>query len=130
MLNRSETKISIAVIIFAAFVFRLLFVNTCILSHTTQVRSVLAKHVTSTPKKKYSTKATVETIVIDYTSGDVCEEDSDNEEVLKKVCSTAVSPILFSFHKRNALTTQSNHPFDLQCGSYPKKYLAISSLRI
>ncbi len=130
MLNRSEFKISFTVVIFVVFVFKLLCVNISLFSSTPQSSSVLAKYVSYTQKKKQYAKVTIQSSIVDYTTGDVCEEDSDNEENLKKACSTAVLPTPYSFHKHTASTSKSNHPFDLKSNSYPKKYLAISSLKI
>ena len=126
-------KINIAIVICLTFVFRLLFVNISLLSASNiqQTNNPLSKYFSTTQKIKRNTETVVKPNAIDYAAIEVCEEDSDDDKDLTKANLPIILSTFFSFFKHVTFIPKLNHRFDLiKCYLYPKKYLALSTLRI
>ena len=126
-------KINIAIVICLTFVFRLLFVNISLLSASNiqQSNNPLSKYFSTTQKRKRNTETVVKPNAIDYAAIEVCEEDSDDDKDLTKANLPVALFAFFSFFKHVTSTPKLNCLFDLiKCDLYPKKYLALSTLRI
>ena len=126
-------KINIAILICLTFVFRLLFVNISLLSapNIQQTNNLLSKYFSTTQKRKRNAETVVRSNVTDYTVVEVCEEGLDNEEDLIKANSSVILSTFCSFLKRITSTHKLNRLFDLiKSDLYPKKYLALSTLRL
>ena len=127
-------KINIAILICLTFVFRLLFVNISLLSASNiqQTNNLLSKYFSITKKRKRNTETVVQPNAIDdYAAIEVCEEDSDDDKDLTKANLPIALSTFFSFFKHATFIPKLNHRFDLiKCDLYPKKYLALSTLRI
>ena len=122
-----------AIIIFLAFIFRILFVNIYPLtSLQTSQSSHRAFHLSTSFKRRRNADDVVKPGFEKYDVVDVCcEENSDNEEDIVKANTPAVLSIFYAFFNQIAFIHKSNHPFDvIKCDLYPKKYLALSILRI
>jgi hypothetical protein len=126
-------KINIAILICLTFVFRLLFVNISLLSASNiqQTNNLLSKYFSTTQKRKRNTETVIQPNAIDYAAIEVCEEDSDDDKDLIKANLPVTLFAFFSFFKHVASIPKLNCLFDLiKCDLYPKKYLALSTLRI
>lgn len=126
-------KINTVVLICFAFVFRVLFMNISMFasSGTSLTKSHTAKHSSGTHKRRRLAESAVQPDIKDYAVMEVCEEGSGDEDDLVKTHSPAVLPVLHSFLKRIISIPKLSRPFDLiKCDLYPKKYLALSILRI
>ncbi|HXU26904.1 MAG TPA: hypothetical protein VN698_06695 [Bacteroidia bacterium] len=125
-------KINTALLICLVFVFKLLFVNINLLSsYTSQTNHLLAKYFSATQKRKQNAEVAVKSNIIDYSSVEVCEEDSDNEKDFVKTNSPIILSTLCSFFKYVAFIPKSNGSFNLiKCDLHSKKYLTLSILRI
>jgi hypothetical protein len=126
-------KINIAILICLTFVFRLLFVNISLLSASNiqQTNNLLSKYFSTTQKRKRNAETVVRSNATDYTVVEVCEEGLDNEEDLIKANSSVILSTFCSFLKRITSTPKLNRLFDLiKSDLYPKKYLALSTLRL
>ncbi len=126
-------KINTAIIISLAFIFRLLFVNIGILPEfqTSQTNKLLNSHFSTVQKKRRQAQASVQYNIKDYGSIEVCDEDLDGEEDLIKANLPVILSNFFSFFNPGSLIQKSIVSFDLiKCTLYPKKYLALSILRI
>ena len=128
-----KLKINTAVLICLTFIFRLLFVNISLLSasNTQQTNNLLSKYFSTTQKRKRNTETIVQSNATDYTFVEVCEEGLDNEEDLIKTNSPVILSAFCSFLKHITSIPKLNCLFDLiKCDLYPKKYLALSTLRL
>lgn len=134
MLNSSGIKINTTILIFLAFIFRLLFSNISLASSSgnLQTTKFSVSHFSKMHKKRRQPiESSVKESPEQYTSVEVFEESSNGKEDLIKANSPAVSFIFYSFLKRIIFTPKLNSSFDLiKCDIYPKKYLALSVLRI
>jgi hypothetical protein len=124
-------KINIAVLVCTAFIFKLLFFNMNALAGVNSLQATIAaKHFT--PKlKKRNERAEVQT-----TDGkeDVIEQAYDEGIEIEDGSITLKTPpfaTLYSFLKVLSGSLKLNIPFDfIKCNLYPKKYLALSVLRV
>ena len=129
----SGLKINTAILICLAITFRLLFINIGLLSsfETTQTNYLLSNYFSTVQKNKAQDQTDVTANVKDYTDMYVCDEGSDNKEDLVKASSPAISFLFFSFFSRILFTPKLSSSFDLiKCDIHPKRYLALSILRI
>jgi len=124
-------KINTAVIICTAFIFKLLFFNMNALASVNSLHAtVAAKHFT--PKlKKRNENAEVQTT---DSQEAVIQQAYDEGLEIEDYSITLKTPLfatLCSFLKFLPATPKSNIPFDfIKCNLYPKKYLALSVLRV
>lgn len=134
MLNSSGIKINTTILIFLAFIFRLLFSNISLASSSGNLPATkfAVSHFSKMHKKRSQPiESSVKESPEQYTSVEVFEESSDTKEELIKANSPAVSFISYLFLKRIIITPKLNYSFDLiKCDIYPKKYLSLSILRI
>lgn len=134
MRTRFNFKIHTVVLISLAFIFRLLLVNFCLVTSlkTPQNNKYNASHLSALLKKRMPDTAEVASLNLEtHTDVEVCEENPDNEEDFVKAGSPVILSILFSFLKYITFIPKSNASFDLiKCNLYPKKYLALSVLRV
>lgn len=133
MLGHFKLKINIAIVISVAIIFRLLFINIGLLSSfsTPQTNNLLSNYFSGVQKNKPQDQTDVKANVKDYTAMYVCDEGSDNKEDLVKASSPAISFLFFCFVSRILFTEKLNSSFDLiKCDIHPKRYLALSILRI
>lgn len=125
-------KINAAIFVCLAFVFRLLFVNFSFLPEFKHQGKHGAHHLSSAPKKRRLSDID-KTEVKYYSPVEVSEESSDTEEGLVKASAGAplILSVLFSFFLHLSFSSGPGRLFDLiKCQLYPKKYLALSILRI
>jgi hypothetical protein len=128
----TRLKTNIALLICLVFISRLLFVNTSLLSasNTPQNNSSLAIYFSTMQKKKRNTEAVIGSNDINYTAIEVCEEDSDEDD-LTKIHPPIMLSAFYSFFQRIPFISKSNNACDLiKCDLYPKKYMTRSILRI
>lgn len=134
MRSRLYLKTYIAIFISLAFVFRLLFVNMGLLasSATPQSKHLAGTNFAQLNKKRKRDMGEVDNSNLKtYSPMDVCEEDTDNEEDLVKASLPPTPSDISTSLKPLAFDPKSTLPFDLiKCELYPKKYLALSILRI
>ena len=134
MYSRSRLIINSTLLICLAFIFRLLFVNiTSFSSIKNSQANLFFKSHSSTGYKKieHSSDPVVNSNLYIYSDVEVCDEDSDTEKDLAKANTPAVLSLFHSFFNFPASFLQSTSSFDLiKCSLYPKKYLALSTLRI
>ncbi len=131
MFNRF--KIVFAIVVAMVFVFRLLFINIGILAsfNSQQTGKLIAKIYSENQKRRRNADVTAQSNAKDYTIAEICAEDSDNEEETAKANTPAVLTVLFSFLKYLVFIPKSNFHFDsIKCNLYPKKYLALSIIRV
>lgn len=126
--------INTTIIICLSFVFRLVFVNASLLAsvNSSQTDRFITSDFSHSPKKitRDLTEVTGSTITI-YSDAAVCEEDLDSEEDLTRANSPAILSIFYCFFNPLTSSCKSTISFDLiKCGLQPKKYLALSILRI
>jgi len=123
-------KINIAAFICMAFIFRILFVNICMLPAFNTGSKTLSEHLSSMQKRKRVPVASHANSK-EYSITEFCEEDSDFEEDLSKANSPAILSIFHSFFQQTISNTRSTSPFGLiKYELQPKKYLALSVIRI
>ncbi|MES2130827.1 MAG: hypothetical protein V4506_00675 [Bacteroidota bacterium] len=134
MRTSSGIKINTTIIIFLAFVFRLLFMNGCLASplKSTQANKFASSHFSKgIEKRRQNIDPVVASSPEEYTSVDVYEENANDKEDLIKANSPVILSIFYSFLHRIVFIPKSTPSFDLiKCDIYPKKYLALSILRI
>lgn len=134
MRSRLYLKTHIAIFISLAFVFRLLFVNMGLLvsSNTPQSKHLATTCFEHLNKKRKRDMGEVDNSNLKtYSPMDVCEEDTDNEEDLVKASLPPMPSDISTSLKPFAFDPKSTLPFDMiKCELYPKKYLALSILRI
>ena len=126
-------KINTAIIIFMAFIFRLVFVNVSMITPINSKTSKLAvSHFSSKIKKRRkNTEVDAKSSIEKYSATEVCEENLDGEESLIKADLPVLFSFLYSLFNRVTDPIKSNISFDsIKCTLYPKKYLALSTLRI
>lgn len=126
-------KINAAIFVCLAFIFRLLFVNFSFLPEFKHNGKNGSHHLSSAPKKRRLSDIDTKTEVKYYSPVEVFEESSDNEEGLVKASAGTllILSVLFSFVLHLSFSSGSGRLFDLiKCQLYPKKYLALSILRI
>jgi hypothetical protein len=124
-------KINTAIIVFLAFIFRLLFVNVGWLSsNNSSQNQPLAKSSIVTHKDQ-SSELKSHSYSRDYMLIELCEEDSDNEEDVVKTHPPVVLFFLQSLFGKIEGSEGSDNPFDsIKCNLFPKRYLSLSILRI
>jgi len=130
----TRLKTNIALLICLVFISRLLFVNICTLSvsNTLKNNSLPAKYFSTAKKRNRNVEATIQPNSFDYTAIEVCEEDSDEDD-LTKIHPPIMLSAFYSFFQRIPFISNSNSTYDLikiKCDLYPKKYLTHSTLRI
>jgi hypothetical protein len=124
-------KINTAVLVCTAFIFKLLFFNMNALAGVNSLHAtVVVKH--SCPKlKKRNESAEVQTndgqeAVIQQAYDEGLEMEDDSITLKAPPFAT-----LYSFLKVLSDSPKLNIPFDfIKCNLYPKKYLALSVLRV
>jgi len=132
LLKRFNIKIQTVLIISLAFIFRLTFANICLYSSLVSLPANhnLAAH-TSVSVAKGGNNQAIKSNIESFSAFDFCEEDADSEEDLIKASSPAIFSVVFSFLTYIPFITGSAVSFDLiKCNLFPKKYLALSILRI
>jgi hypothetical protein len=125
-------NINLAIFVTLAFIFRLLFVHIGLATNNTPQT---LKHETERSagllEKKQATEINTVTSIKDYSVVEACEEDSDNEEDQVKTTSSVILSVLFSVLDHVPFVSGSTITFDsIKCNLFPKKYLALSILRI
>ena len=126
--------INTTIIICLAFIFRLVFVNGSLLVsvNSAQTDRFITSDFSHSPKKitRDLREVTGSAISI-YSDAAVCEEDLDAEEDLARANTPAILSIFYCFVNPLTSSFKSAISFDLiKCGLQPKKYLALSILRI
>mgnify|MGYP001555072555 CR=1 FL=1 len=117
-----------------AFIFRLVFVNASLLAASSngQTDHFITSDFSHSPKKinRDLTEVSASNVNI-YSDAAVCEEDLDGEEVLAKANTPAILSIFHCFFNPLTPSFKSIISFDsIKCGLQPKKYLALSILRV
>lgn len=134
MRPRLYLKTYIAIFISLAFVFRLLFVNIGLMASASapQSKSLAMACLAQLNKKRKRDMGEVDNSSLKtYSPMDVCEEDTDNEEDLVKASLPPIASDISTSLRPLAFDPKPKHAFDLiKCDLYPKKYLALSILRI
>jgi hypothetical protein len=130
---RPRFVINTTFIICLAFIFRLLFVNITFFSsiNSAQAGKFVKSEFSSNHKKiNHSGDPVVSVDLNMYSDLEVCDEDSDTEN-LTKANTPAVLSLFHSFFNPFTSFLKSASSFDLiKCSLYPKRYLALSILRI
>jgi hypothetical protein len=131
MLRKFNLKLSAATLVCLAIIFRLLFINVGLISSLSSSSSKLfAKH-SSVLKKRRRIEVSAAANLKDYSALEICAEDPDNEEEMEKSTAPPLFISLFSFVKHLVFLPKSNFSFDtIKCGLFPKKYLALSVIRV
>lgn len=131
---RQGFTINTTILICLAFIFRLVFVNANLLASVDneQTGRFFSRDFAHSPKKVTRDLTEVSGSIINiYSDIVVCEEDTDSEEDLAKANSPAILSIFYCFFNPLIPSSKSTTSFDLiKCGLQPKKYLALSVLRI
>jgi hypothetical protein len=134
MYFRPRYTINTTLLICLAFIFRLLFVNISLFSSVngSQAGKFDKSHFSNSFKKRRrNPDQVVGSGLTFYSTVEVCDEDSDNEEDLARANTPAVLSLFYSFFNPLTSILKSGSSFDLiKCNLYPKKYLALSILRI
>ena len=133
MHTRFNFKLLTAIVISLAFIFRLLFVNIGLVTSLKASPSGkrLTSHVSKLIKRRRGAEAVVKPNAESYSAVEVCEEDSDTEEDLVKALTAVLLFFLCFFFKRNDSAYGPGHsPGSLPYNLYPKRYLALSTLRL
>jgi hypothetical protein len=125
-------KINTTFFIFVAFIFRLLFVNISLATPDTSYSHKLsAKQFSNLLKRRRSPDVGAQSSAKDFSVVEVCEEDLDSEDDLAKANSPAILSILFSFLNYIPFIPKPGVSFDsIKCNLFPKRYLALSILRV
>lgn len=128
----NNLKIHVALVISLAFVIRLLFVNISLVSWLGASHSAATfKTMSAVKKRDHHVEVVPMSDVRDYNIVEVCEEGSDKEEDLVKVSFPFTLCFFNSLFKNLSYSTASNQEFAYtRCELCPKKYLALSVLRI
>jgi hypothetical protein len=129
----THLKIYTAIVICTVFVFRLLFVNMGIISSlNAQQNSILAKsHFSTILKRSKHSDISNNSTKNENSFPEICERNPSGEEDSVKENSPAILSFFQSLLTRITFIPKSSFLFDLiKCDLYPKKYLALSILRI
>jgi len=126
-------KIKTALLLFAVFTFRILFVNISIFHslNAKQSNNLINNHVSFPIKKRNAVDALGNSGSREYSIIEICEENSNDEDNLSKTNPLILVRFLFSFFANNDVSLKANTLFEsLNYNLSSRKYLSISSLRI
>lgn len=133
MIMIRNLKINTALILFAVFVFRILFVNIGIFHslNTKQSNNLINDHVSSPIKKRNAIDASGNSGSREFSIIEICEEVSNDEDNLSKTNPLILTQFLYSFFANKDVSLKTNTLFEsLSYNLSSRKYLSISSLRI
>jgi hypothetical protein len=139
MFTLFNLKIHTAALISLAFVFRILFVNMPLLSSTynSQTNKLLTTHFSTTQKKRRQLQAGVESGAIiartdftKYEAEEIYEENFGGQKASLKVNSPILLFFLLALARRIVTPFRAGAFSSVNYYLYPKKYLALSNLRI
>lgn len=125
-------RINAAIFVCLAFIFRLLFVNFSFFPECHSLRSdkLSSEDFSSIKKRRRLSNVDAKSDVKYYSQAEVFEEGSGSEEDSGKAASPLILSVLYSFFHQVSFA-KPGCLFDLiKCQLYPKKYLALSILRI
>lgn len=130
----TNLKINTSLLICFVFIFRLLSVNANLLSSiNTAQKSTLAHTGIShlIYKKRHSDEVSSSVNHKEYKIFEACEEDFEGETDLIKPNLPVILSYFDSIFTPVSVSSKTYQSFDaIKCELYPKKYLAISILRI
>lgn len=135
MFNRLNFKIYTVTIISLAFLFRLLSLYlgfTPVSSASQSIKHRAPQHLSVLEKNNTITEASIDKSSVQFNSPvEVCEESLDSEDDLSKLVAVFFLPGFHSSLKHLVFTPKLNASFDsIKCDICPKKYLALSVLRV
>lgn len=133
---REGFKINTPVLICLAFVFRLLFsnMNAYASMDVSASKHFIKSHPTSNLKKERRRDNEIVSASVlgnEQVVQELAEENPEGEDDSAQLKKSALLFVLFSYLKGTFDSPKSGIPYDFfKCNLYPKKYLAISVLRI
>jgi hypothetical protein len=128
-----DLKITAALFLTFAFVFRLLSVNIGLLSSISNrsENSRSCKHLSEVQKRRRLPAFDVQSDTKESGFVEICEESSDNEEESSKTSIPFLLAFIQSAFNPADIFTSASASFDrIKCAIFPKKYLSLSILRI
>lgn len=129
----SKLKISTAILIGFAFVFRILFANIGLFStlSNSQTGSVVKSHFSTVIKKRRGPESYVRANAVKLPVFEACEEDADEEEDFIKAGTPLLIIFFSTFLKGFSNLSVPKRFFEFaQFNLQSRKYLALSILRI
>lgn len=133
MILRSQIKVNAAFLICLVFLFRILFVNVCLFTSlgSSQDNSPVNAHFSNILKKRRKADVQNKAAFEVSTAEVVCEENSGSEEDAAKVHSPAVLTWFHASLKAFTSALALIRPFDsIKCDLFPRRYLALSVIRV
>lgn len=133
MYSYSNFKINTATAIFFVFTFRLFFISTYALTSTqnSQPNSLLTSHLSVILKRRQTNGFIAKSNQTKTTKTVMCLEFLEYKLILNNLKPTSIISFLCSHFKQIVVSSKATELFNsIKCKLYPKRYLALSLLRI